>query len=178
MCQINVHLTEIPVSLWNLGHFSKFKTRSPEPRLAEKNVCKENKHQSLKRHIEEGCQKCNFFSKGNPKPIHISDSSLWQALLSTLRTDQWRRPTECLLVVAYLPVGGQMKYTGQLSGSQVSGRKIKWAAGDVSTGYPTVPFLASTVLSCVLNTHPRTHREVWLSASLHSSRWRPLQTDN
>lgn len=71
VCQINVHLTEIPVSLWNLGHFSKFKARSPEPRIAVKNIYKENKHQSLKLHTVEGCQKCNFFSKGNPMPSCI-----------------------------------------------------------------------------------------------------------
>lgn len=109
MCQINVHLTEIQVSLWNLGHSSKFKARSPESRIAEKNVCKENKHQRLKLHTVQGCQKCNFFLQGKPHafmhPV-IYPYTFLILLCGKLCSQLWEKETNRMLVSRGLPSSG------------------------------------------------------------------------
>lgn len=81
-----------------------------------------------------------------------------------------RRPTECLLVAAYL-LGGTWDSKWNILDSYQEARYQEEKSSEQREMYQlgTLQSLsyASTVLSCVLNTHPHTHREVWLSPSLH-----------
>lgn len=73
-------------------------------------------------------------------------------------------------------MGQQMKYTGQLSGSQVSGRKIKRAAGDVSAGYPTVTFLCQ-YSSQLCSEHSPSHSQGSVTVTFPSHQQMETTTD-